>query len=215
MGVYLPPRGRLQRVAEDDPLPFYYMPVVGPMYRRRLDLAAELLGPGHGSVLEIGYGSGVFLPQLAAQRSRVVAVDRHGCGATVRSLVQREGVDPQLVTGDVCALPFADRSVQSVVCLSVLEHVARPEHAAAEIRRVLSPEGVVVLGYPRVDRLMEVLFRTIGFRGIEAHHVSGPAAIEAAFRRVFVLEARRTWPWGPLSLYYVSRWRVRGDAVPA
>ena len=81
------------------------------------------------------------------------------------------------------------------------------DEAASEIARVLRPSGRAVLGYPRVDRLMEVLFPLIGFHGIERHHVSTPADIERALAGPPRLEACRRWPRGPLPLYSVSSWR--------
>jgi SAM-dependent methyltransferase len=211
MRVRLPARENIRAIDDDDPLRYYYLPVVGRFYRRRLELAARFVAGRTGRVLEVGYGSGVFLPQLAgAPGVRVIGVDRHHVGASVRRMARAEGVDAALVAGDALGLPLADESVDAVVCLSVLEHVAALDRAAAEIHRVLRPGGVAVLGYPRVDRLMGVLFRAIGFRGIEEHHVSGPAAIEAALARVLSLDVRRPWPRAPLPLYYVSRWRRDG-----
>jgi len=140
----------------------------------------------------------------------VIGVDRHQEGGSVRRMARAEGVDAALVAGDALRLPLADESVDALVCLSVLEHVAALDRAAEEIRRVLRPGGIAVLGYPRVDRLMGVLFRAIGFQGIEEHHVSAPAAIEAAVARRLALDARRPWPRAPLPLYYVSRWHRDG-----
>jgi SAM-dependent methyltransferase len=216
MRVRLPARDNIRPIDDDDPLAYYYMPVVGRLYRRRLELAARFLAGRTGRILEVGYGSGVFLPQLAGTPGvRVIGVDRHGAGASVRRMARAEGVDAALVAGDALRLPVADESVDALVCLSVLEHVAALDRAAEEIHRVLRPGGIAVLGYPRVDRLMGVLFQAIGFQGIEEHHVSGPAAIEAAVARRLSLDARRPWPRAPLPLYYVSRWRRDGGSEAA
>jgi ubiquinone/menaquinone biosynthesis C-methylase UbiE len=212
MSLQLPAREHIRPVGDDDPLRFYYMPVVGRMYRRRLELALGLLDGSAGRLLEVGYGSGILLPELARRGGPVIGVDRHREGPAVRMMARRYGAEPALVSGDVLALPVADASIDLLLCLSVLEHVAALGAAAAEMRRVLRPGGVAVLGYPRVDRLMSALFPLIGFHGIEEHHVSAPAAIEAAMSRVLVLEARRRWPRGPLPLYTVSRWRAPGAA---
>ena len=207
--LHLPPRERLRPTGDDDPLRFYYMPVVGRMYRRRLEMAMRLLGADGpvGCALEVGYGSGILLPELGRRARRLVGVDRHGAAASVLGMARREGLDPLLVSAGIGALPLATASVDLLVGLSVLEHVRALDEAAAEMARVLRPGGRAVLGYPRVDRLMEVLFPLIGFRGIEQHHVSTPADIERALGRVLQQEARSRWPRGPLPLYTVSSWR--------
>jgi len=205
--LHLPPRDRLRRTAEDDPLLFYYMPIVGRIYRRRLELAVGLLDGSVRSAVEIGYGSGILLLELGRRAARLTGVDRHDAGPTVRAMARAEGLDPLLVRGGICELPLAAGSADLLVCLSVLEHVRALDTAAAEIARVLRPGGIAVLGYPRVDRLMQALFPLIGFRGIAQHHVSTPSDIERAVGARLTLEARRTWPRGPLPFYTVTRWR--------
>jgi SAM-dependent methyltransferase len=205
--IRLPPLERLHATSADDPLRFYYMPLVGRMYRRRLELAMAMLDGPVACALEVGYGSGILLPELARRARRLVAVDSHREGAAVRAMVRAEGFDPLIVTGGIGELPLADGSVDLLVGLSVLEHVRALDEAAAEMARVLRPGGRAVLGYPRVDRLMEVLFPLIGFRGIEQHHVSTPADIERALGRALQPEALSRWPRGPLPLYTVSSWR--------
>ena len=46
------------------------------------------------------------------------------------------------------ALPSPDLSYDSVVLDNVLEHIAEPRPLLEEIRRVLVPDGVVVIGVP-------------------------------------------------------------------
>ncbi len=56
----------------------------------------------------------------------------------------REGVD--VVTAYKTGLP--DASVDTVLCTTVLEHLERPGEALREIRRVLKPDGFVILSAP-------------------------------------------------------------------
>jgi SAM-dependent methyltransferase len=53
--------------------------------------------------------------------------------------------DPRIVfqAGDICALPFADRSFDRVLSLLVLHFVPQTERATAELRRVARPGATV------------------------------------------------------------------------
>ena len=55
------------------------------------------------------------------------------------------GVD---VVADVQSLPFADDSIAAIECDAVLEHVAQPTTAAAELLRVLKPGGYLHVVVP-------------------------------------------------------------------
>ena len=97
-------------------------------------------------VLELGCGNGKTAASLVRDASLVAALDfsRKGleaCRATVRS--------PKLdvVLGDVCCLPLADRSFDHVVASHVLGHLLEDERTEAlkEIARVLVPGGTLLL----------------------------------------------------------------------
>ena len=45
-------------------------------------------------------------------------------------------------------MPFADNSVDAIICVSVLEHVENPIQAMREIYRVLNPGGYIYLYVP-------------------------------------------------------------------
>ena len=49
---------------------------------------------------------------------------------------------------DLTQLPFRDGSFDIVLCVHVLEHIPEDHKAIAEIARVLTPEGTVILAVP-------------------------------------------------------------------
>ena len=51
----------------------------------------------------------------------------------------------EFVVGDIGALPFADHEFDSVVALSSLLYASNPPQALAELARVTTPSGSVVL----------------------------------------------------------------------
>jgi len=52
------------------------------------------------------------------------------------------------IVGDIHKMPFADNSLDAVICMAVLEHIENPILATSEIKRVLKPGGYAFLYVP-------------------------------------------------------------------
>lgn len=52
------------------------------------------------------------------------------------------------IVGDIHRLPFADNSIDAIVCIAVLEHVEEPQKAVREMYRVLKPGGYCYIYAP-------------------------------------------------------------------
>ena len=106
----------------------------------------ELLSDLHGSVLEIGAGTGANLSRYPDTVERLVA-----CEPSLhmrRGLEGRAGsVDFEVVLSEAEAedLPFEDDSFDHVVSTLVLCSVDDPARAAGELYRVLKPGGTLVV----------------------------------------------------------------------
>jgi SAM-dependent methyltransferase len=204
----LPPRGTLRPNDAHDPLPYYYHRWVGWLYRHRLQMGLDLLPATGRRVLEVGVGSGVLVPTLTARYTEYTGTDltlaagldalvTPGCRASFRRA-------DLLRDGDLPAAAF-----DAVVCFSVLEHIRDADGAARSLARALAPGGTLVTGYPMVSRFMTRAFDLIGFRGIDEHHVSPPAAIAAALARVLRPVRRVAFPpRAPITaaLYQCTAW---------
>jgi 2-polyprenyl-3-methyl-5-hydroxy-6-metoxy-1,4-benzoquinol methylase len=55
---------------------------------------------------------------------------------------------------DIVDLPFEDGSFDVVVSFETIEHVAEPERALDELKRVLDPEGVLVISTPNARKYL-------------------------------------------------------------
>ena len=205
----LPPRGVLRPNDEHDPLPYYYHPWVGWVYRHRLQMGLDLLPPGGTRVLEVGVGSGVLVPTLTKRFAEYTGTDltlAPGLTSLVAAACQARFTAADLLKdGDLPAGHF-----DAIVCFSVLEHIADADGAARGMARALAPSGTLVTGYPMVSALMTRAYELIGYRGIDDHHVSPPARIAAALARVLRPVGRAAFPpYAPVSaaLYQCSAWK--------
>jgi ArsR family transcriptional regulator len=108
-------------------------------------LALAGLLPHDLTVLDLGTGTGSFLPVVGRYVERVVAVDgSRGMLAKARERMGGAGVG--FLRADLERLPVADAAVDGVVANMVLHHLPRPRTVLEETARVLAPggRGVVV-----------------------------------------------------------------------
>jgi 2-polyprenyl-3-methyl-5-hydroxy-6-metoxy-1,4-benzoquinol methylase len=209
--LQLPAKGRLTPNNHRDPLPYYYRPLTGWLYRHRLQMGLDLLPDGGRAVLEIGVGSGILVPTLTSHYAEYVGTDLElapdlaslvapGCKASFRTA-------DLLATGDLPAAAF-----DAIVCFSVLEHIADAEGAARSLAHALAPGGVLITGYPMVSAFMTRAFAAIGYPNIDEDHVSPPRRIAAALTNHLRPQARSAFPpLAPvdLALYQCTSWRRR------
>jgi malonyl-CoA O-methyltransferase len=111
------------------------LPASEPDHGGQGDTLADAL-PGSG--LDLGCGTGFFLPQLARRCHRL-----HGLDLAPGMLQQAalRGSGAHLVCGDAEQLPFADQSLDWVFSSLALQWCERPAQAFAELYRVLKPGG--------------------------------------------------------------------------
>jgi ubiquinone/menaquinone biosynthesis C-methylase UbiE len=190
----LPPAELAPKTHDDDPVDYYYKPLTGRLYRARLRLALDLLGDGpFGSFLEIGYGSGIFLPELARRSSRLVAVDIHGESEKVGEMLATLGISADLVDASLFELPFAPGEFDALACISVLEHITELDRAMTEFRRVLKPNGIAVLGFPVRNPMTDGFFRLVGYNPREIHPSAHRDILQAVERHSSFALERRAW----------------------
>jgi ubiquinone/menaquinone biosynthesis C-methylase UbiE len=208
------PRTISFRFEKDDPMPLYSYPVLGKLYRERVELCLNALLPGE-RILEVGYGSGTSFLNLADLFKEIHGIDLHTHARSVTEAFQQYGLTTQLCTGSLLNLPYPDRTFDAVMCISILEHLRPNDQAQAmsEVRRVLRPGGRFVYGVPVERPLMQRGFNLLGY-DIRQFHFSTEQdvamAADQVFRRVEIL---RYTPFGNVvgKLYEVGVYERAND----
>ncbi len=101
------------------------------------------------SVLDAGSGTGYGAAlMLKAGAERVVGVD---AAEAAVSRSRQLAKDAEFVVADVRSLPFPDRAFDIVTCFEVIEHVEGAQEVLAELKRVLTSDGVLLISSPNRD----------------------------------------------------------------
>ena len=113
---------------------------LGDLYRRyvlypRLNLHLK------GKVLDVGCGIGDML----SYRQNIVGLDVNPLNV---AFCQKRQLEAYIMKPDV--IPFKDKTFDSVLLDNVLEHIDKPSLLFKEIRRVLKPDGILLIGVPGI-----------------------------------------------------------------
>jgi SAM-dependent methyltransferase len=119
-----------------------------------------------GRAIEVGFGAGVYLPALAESYREVVATDLDEAHlAHVRPLLARYP-NLRLVTDDITASRLPAGAFDLVLCSEVIEHIPDTRGVIAGLRRLLAPEGVLILSTPQRYSLMELTCKVAFLPGV-------------------------------------------------
>lgn len=190
----------------------------------------ELVRARPAAVLDIGCGRGFYvkLTSFFDFPQKISGMDLRSEHLEKAAAI----MDPadgriELKQGSIYELPFADQSVDFIICSEVLEHLDQPDRGVSEIRRVLKPGGYAALTVPReefpflwdpLNWLLMRLFNTHVHKdihwlaGIWADHerLYTKEQFEGHFREGF--EIKRTenvlpycWPFSHFMIYGIGK----------
>ena len=194
-------RGHLLVTGPVDKARWNYSPVLSWLQRARFRLVTQLLGANrYDDTLEIGYGSGIFLPELQRRSDRLYGVDIHRHASIVQQMLAEVGVQASLFVASAESIPIESRSMDLIVSVSTLEYVPDQRKAASEMHRILRPEGKLAVVYPMPHVFSDVGLKLLT-RESAAQYGDGRRTLLPALCERFAVVQRNRFPaWMPLPL---------------
>lgn len=112
-----------------------------------------------GTILDAGCGSGDLLVTMTEMGHQVQGMDiSSGMVAEARKCCEERGLNlEQVQQGAIEKIPHEDKSFDVITCVGVLEYVWDEKAALAELSRVLKDEGVIILTFPNLLKLQNLL----------------------------------------------------------
>lgn len=160
MNVQLLSQNDVIRTSRVDHADWNYRPLLAYVMRRRFALTLALLeGKEIARMLEVGFGSGIFLPELARHCASLYGIDVHDEVPEVSQRLAELGIGVTLSRQDAGHTSFDDGFFEAIVAVSALEFIDDIEAAARELARVLTPGGSLIAVMPGKSPLLDFLLR--------------------------------------------------------
>jgi len=204
--INIPSKDELCITGLSDPARFYYHPILKYPFLKRLELLSNLFSRKGSSVLDIGYGSGIFFLELSNRFNKLFGIDLHDRHDTVEKMLTQHDIAANLITADVSNIPYPNNTFDCVFSLSTLEHVNDLPKALREICRVLKDSGEAILGFPSDNLIMRLLHYVFDSTSYSDLHISDEKRIINEIKNVFKIEKLLTFPFifPPRLAFYIG-----------
>jgi SAM-dependent methyltransferase len=125
---------------------------------RILQLVAAAPVSPRRSAMEVGPGSGVYLPGLCAAFEQVTALDIEPAHIEAIRGLTAQSTNLTLIVDDLLTRSWSD-PFDFLLVSEVIEHVPEPEPFVQALARALRPGGILLLSTPQIWSLMELTCR--------------------------------------------------------
>jgi len=204
------PREALIRSGDVDHADWNYRPILGWIQQLRFRLAHSLLPRDRvPRLLEVGYGSGIFMPQLSLRCRELYGIDVHPMPTDVARILAAHGVRATLYSCGAESLPFEDGLFDAIVAVSSLEFVEDIDRAGRQMARVLRRDGTLVMVTPGHSPLLDAGLKVLTGESAGRDYGGRREALMPALFRYFRIDRTRSYPIASASKGLYTAFRLR------
>jgi ubiquinone/menaquinone biosynthesis C-methylase UbiE len=159
MKIIIPEKSLLSRTNDVDYYDWNYKFPIKYIQLYRFKTIIKLLGNKiYTNLLEVGTGSGIFLPELARHCEKLYACDIHPYFENIANLLSHFSVSNyDLKSQSIQRTDYPDNSFDAIVAVSVLEFVEDLQASIDEIKRILKDDGVFITICPMNSKLLDTV----------------------------------------------------------
>ena len=193
--LHLLPEEVLVKTGPVDHADWNFRPLLGAIQRARFRLLLGLFGGEHfDRMLEVGYGSGVFLPELARRCRDLHGIDIHEESERVGLSLAKLDVRASLSTASAEKMPFADGFFDAIVAVSSFEFIGDFDLACREIGRVLAPRGSFFVVTPGDSPILDAGLKVLTGADAKRDYAGRRKEVLPALARHFRMARTKSFP---------------------
>jgi ubiquinone/menaquinone biosynthesis C-methylase UbiE len=208
MRASLPDQTLMQTTSGVDYYQWNYKFPIKYIQRFRFNAMLRLIdGRNFPALLEVGTGSGIFLPELSKHCQRLSAIDIHDKMDAVRRLCDATDTKAELSRQSLEATQFKSETFDAVVGVSVWEFVEKLEAAVLETKRIMKPGASLFTICPQRNALLDSIVSLYSRIPANKEFKNGPDTIREILEKHFVVKKKHHFPpiigrFLPLYHYY-------------
>ena len=159
MKLLLPQKNELLKTGDVDYYYWNYSFPISAIQRYRFKKVIKFLGDiNYNKLLEIGIGSGIFLPELSKHTSELYGCDIHNNYDNVKKLCKSYNIPKFYIEKqNIMKTTYNSKYFDVIVGVSVLEFVENLQMAIDEIKRILKKNGIFITLTPMENKFTDWL----------------------------------------------------------
>lgn len=116
--------------------------------------------------LEVGFGSGVYLPTLAKLFDEVIVSDVENTFIKHASKFTEAFPNISLIIDNIADSKLPETSFDLILCSEVVEHIENSASAFTKMHRLLKSGGILILTTPQRYSLLELIAKIVFMPGV-------------------------------------------------